>query len=224
MHDHKTMPPAALNVQEAALVQISAHTASGNLAALEGALRTGLDARLTVNQIKTALEQLYAYCGFPRSLNGINTLRSVLDARSEQGTQDPVGPSYQPTQGGDRYERGRVTLERLTKVAQAKPAPGFGEFSPEIDRFLKEHLFADIFDNPVLNHQQRELVTIAALAAMEGVVPQLRAHVGMGRNTGLTDAQLAQTAELIEAAANRAQANGLRQVLGLPEVPARHSS
>lgn len=224
MNDLKTGAPAALNVQEAALVQISAHTASGNLAALEGALRTGLDVGLTVNQIKTALEQLYAYCGFPRSLNGINTLRSVLDARSQQGTQDPVGPSYQPNQGGDRYERGRATLERLTKFAQAKPAPGFGEFSPEIDRFLKEHLFADIFDNPVLNHQQRELVTIAALAAMEGVVPQLRAHVGMGRNTGLTDAQLARTAELIEAAVNRTQANGLRQVLGLPEVPVRHPS
>lgn len=214
MNDLKTSAPAALNVQEAALVQISAHTASGNLAALEGALRTGLDVGLTVNQIKTALEQLYAYCGFPRSLNGINTLRTVLDVRSQQGIKDPIGQTYEPIEGGDRYERGRATLERLTKVAQAKPAPGFGEFSPEIDRFLKEHLFADIFDNPVLNHQQRELVTIAALAAMEGVTPQLKAHVDMGRNTGLTDAQLTQAAVLIEAAINKAQADQLRQLIG----------
>lgn len=208
---------ADLTVQEAALVQISAHTATGNLTALDGALRTGLDAGLTINQIKAALEQLYAYCGFPRSLNGINTLRTVLDARSQQGIKDPIGQTYQPIEGGDRYERGRTTLEKLTKVAQAKPAPGFGEFSPEIDRFLKEHLFADIFDNPVLTHRERELVTIAALAAMQGVEPQLRSHVGMGRNTGITNAQLAQVAELIEEAVNRSQADQLRQLIGHQE-------
>ncbi|MCP5328097.1 MAG: carboxymuconolactone decarboxylase family protein [Steroidobacteraceae bacterium] len=213
----QTSSATALTAQEAALVQISAHTATGNLAALDGALRTGLDAGLTINQIKAALEQLYAYCGFPRSLNGINTLRTVLDARSRQGIKDPIGQTYQPNEGGDRYERGRATLEKLTKVAQAKPAPGFGEFSPEIDRFLKEHLFADIFDNPVLTHRERELVTIAALAAMQGVEPQLGSHVGMGRNTGITNTQLAQVAELIEAAVNRSQADQLRQLISQQE-------
>lgn len=205
---------AALTVQETALVQIFAHTATGELPALDGALRAGLDAGLTVNQIKAALEQLYAYCGFPRSLNGINTLRTVLDARSRQGIRDAIGQTYQPIEGGDRYERGRATLERLTKVAQAKPASGFGEFSPEIDRFLKEHLFADIFDNPVLTHQQRELVTIAALASMTGVEPQLRSHVGIGRNTGISQAQLRHAADVIEEAINPTQARLLRQLIG----------
>ncbi len=212
---HPSAPQAsALNAQEIALVRIAAHTASGNLEALDPALRSGLDAGLTVNQVKTALEQLYAYCGFPRSLNGINTLRTVLDARSRQGIKDPIGQTYQPIEGGDRYERGRATLEKLTKVAQAKPAPGFGEFSPEIDRFLKEHLFADIFDNPVLTHLQRELVTIAALASMTGVEPQLRSHVGIGRNTGISQAQLRHAADVIEEAINPTQARLLRQLIG----------
>lgn len=204
---------SALNAQETALVRISALTASGNLQALDPALRSGLDARLSVNQIKTALEQLYAYCGFPRSLNGINVLRTVLDSRTQQGVRDEAGPAYQPIEGGDRYERGRATLEKLTGVRQLKPAPGFGEFSPEIDRFLKEHLFADIFDNPVLTHRERELVTIAALAAMEGVAPQLKSHVGMGRNTGITTTQLTQIAELIESTINKTQADQLRQLI-----------
>lgn len=207
-------PASALNDQEIALVRIAAHTANGNLEALDSALRTGLDAGLSVNQIKTALEQLYAYCGFPRSLNAINTLRAVLDSRARQGVRDEPGQSYQPIAGGDRYERGRVMLEKLTGVAQSRPAPGFGEFSPEIDRFLKEHLFADIFDNPVLTHRERELVTVAALAAMEGVAPQLKAHVGMGRNTGISDAQLLQTADLVETAVNETRSNQLRQLIG----------
>jgi hypothetical protein len=37
-------------------------------------------------------------------------------------------------------------------------------FSPAIDTFLKEHLFADIFVRDVISHQDRELATIAALA------------------------------------------------------------
>lgn len=206
-------PASALNDQEIALVRIAAHTASGNLDALDPALRSGLDAGLTINQVKTALEQLYAYCGFPRSLNGINSLRAVLDSRARQGVRDESGPTYQPMAGGDRYERGRATLEKLTGVRQLKPAPGFGEFSPEIDRFLKEHLFADIFDNPLLTHQQRELVTIAALASMNGVEPQLKAHVGMGRNTGLSQAQLRQAADVIETATSKPQADLLRRLI-----------
>ncbi|KJS29540.1 MAG: hypothetical protein VR64_20520 [Desulfatitalea sp. BRH_c12] len=37
------------------------------------ALNQGLDAGLTVNEIKEILVQLYAYAGFPRSLNAIGT-------------------------------------------------------------------------------------------------------------------------------------------------------
>jgi len=209
----------ALNPQEIALISISAHTATGNLQALDTALRAGLDAGLTVNEVKAALEQLYAYCGFPRSLNGINTLRTVIQQRQSEGIRDKVGPSHEPIEGGDRYERGRATLEKLTGVRQLKPAPGFGEFSPEIDRFLKEHLFADIFDNPILTYQQRELVTIAALASMTGVGAQLNAHIGMGRNTGITDAQLVRIADLIDSQVSRSQANQLRQLIGKPVVP-----
>ncbi|MCB1631734.1 MAG: carboxymuconolactone decarboxylase family protein [Steroidobacteraceae bacterium] len=210
---------SALNAPEIALIGISAHTATGDLQALDIALRAGFDAGLTVNQIKAALEQLYAYCGFPRSLNGINTLRAVVASREQQGVRDPTGPSHRPIEDGDRYERGRATLEKLTGVRQLKPAPGFGEFSPEIDRFLKEHLFADIFDNPILTYRQRELVTIAALASMSGVGSQLNSHIGIGRNTGITDGQLVQIADLIDSHVSRTHANQLRQLIGRPEVP-----
>lgn len=210
---------AALNAREIALVRISAHTATGNPEELDTALRAGLDTGLSISQVKAAVEQLYAYCGFPRSLNGINTLRAVIASREKQGVRDEPGQSHQPIVGGDRYERGRATLEELTGVRQSRPAPGFGEFSPEIDRFLKEHLFADIFDNKILTHRERELVTIAALASMSGVGSQLKAHIGMGRNTGIADEQLVQIADLIDSAVSRTQANQLRQLTGKPQLP-----
>jgi 4-carboxymuconolactone decarboxylase len=174
-------------------------TSVGNLESLKTQLSTGLEAGLTLGEIKEVLVQLYAYCGFPRSLNGINTFMKVVEERKAIGIQDVTGKEATPVTGSlDKYERGRKTLETLTKTPQVKPAPGFGEFAPRIDAFLKEHLFADIFDSDVLTYQQRELVTFSALSAMEGVAPQLQAHLTMGMNTGLTESQLRQVFSLIE--------------------------
>ncbi|MGH9871865.1 MAG: antibiotic biosynthesis monooxygenase [Pyrinomonadaceae bacterium] len=61
-----------LNAKEQSIVTISAFTATGDLEQLRKALNKGLDAGLTVNEIKEVLVHLYAYCGFPRSLNAIN--------------------------------------------------------------------------------------------------------------------------------------------------------
>ena len=203
-----------LNAKEQSIVTISAFTAKGDLENLQKALNRGLDSGLTVNEIKEVLVQMYAYCGFPRSLNGINALMSVVEERKKKGINDETGKTATPiTDTSDKYERGRKTLERLTGQPQSKPAKGFGEFSPAIDRFLKEHLFADIFDSDVLNYQQRELATISALATMPGVEPQLAAHLSMGMNIGLTESGLRQAFDLIEENVSREQAEIARKSL-----------
>lgn len=66
----------ALTTRQQAIITISALTAKGDLLRLRDALSTGLDARLTVDETKVVLV-FYAYCGFPRSLNGITTLMKV---------------------------------------------------------------------------------------------------------------------------------------------------
>lgn len=209
-----------LNEQQGPLAGISALTATGNLEPLKVELNHGLDAGLTINEIKEALVQLYAYCGFPRSLNALNTFKGVLDQRKSQGITDNEGKKIVVENDvPDKYEQGRKVLEILTQTRQTKPAPGFGEFVPRVDAFLKEHLFADIFASNVLTYQQRELVTISALAAMPGVEPQLQAHIGMGKNTGITDGQLADLAKVIEETISKTQANSLRKLISLPHTP-----
>ncbi|WP_207423796.1 carboxymuconolactone decarboxylase family protein [Desertivirga brevis] len=209
-----------LTAQQQSLVSISALTSVGDLEHLKTALHTGLDAGLTVNQTKEILVQLYAYCGFPRSLNGINTLMKVVEERKARGKKDVVGKEATSISVSlNKYERGRKTLETLTKTAQLQPAPGFGEFAPRIDTFLKEHLFADIFDSDVFTYQQREFITISALAAMTGVEPQLQAHIGIGKNTGITENQLEEIAQLIENQINKTQANTIRKIIERPLTP-----
>jgi len=212
----KAQEMAILTKQEKSLAGISATTATGKLDLLKIQLMEGLDNGLTVNEIKETLTQLYAYCGFPRSLNAINTFSAVLADRKAKNMIDPEGENIIQNVVEDKYEQGRKTLEQLTKTPQAMPAPGFGEFAPRIDAFLKEHLFADIFASKVLDFRKRELVTISALAAMEGVESQLKSHISMGRNTGITDAELKELSGIIRKTVSTTQANTLLKSIDQP--------
>ena len=63
------------------LVPLAAFTATGDLARLKDALHQVLDAGLTIEQAKEAMVQLYAYCGFPRSLNALGVLMQTVQER-----------------------------------------------------------------------------------------------------------------------------------------------
>ena len=54
--------------------------AQGDLERLEPAVRYALDNGVTVNELKEAFSQLYAYTGFPRSLNALGVLGKVLES------------------------------------------------------------------------------------------------------------------------------------------------
>ncbi|MCD8264175.1 MAG: antibiotic biosynthesis monooxygenase [Tannerellaceae bacterium] len=148
-----------------------------------------------------------------RSLQGINTFMSVLDQRRNRGINDPEGAEASPiTDTRDRYTRGREILEKLTATDQ-RTLTGANAFAPAIDTYLKEHLFADIFERDVLSYTERELATISALAAMPGVDPMLQSHLNMGLNTGLTEPQLRQAVSIIRTSVSRQQGNNASHIL-----------
>jgi alkylhydroperoxidase/carboxymuconolactone decarboxylase family protein YurZ len=72
-----------LNDKQQCLVAISSLTARGDITGLNTYLNKGLDAGLTISEIKEELVQLYAYCGFPRSLNALNAFMAVVEERKE---------------------------------------------------------------------------------------------------------------------------------------------
>lgn len=81
----------ALSAKQENIVTIAAFAAKGDLPQLKNALNTGLNAGLTVNEIKEILVQIYAYAGFPRSINGINTLMDVLEERGAKELRVRLG-------------------------------------------------------------------------------------------------------------------------------------
>lgn len=204
----------SLNAQQESIVSIAALTAVGDITHLKTQLSTGLDAGLTINEIKEVLVQMYAYCGFPRCLNGINTFMTVVEERKTKGIIDVMGKEASPiTDVVNKYETGKQTLQQLTGIEEKGPKTGANAFTPIIDTFLKEHLFADIFSRDVLTHQQRELATISVLSALEGVAPQLQFHLAVGLNIGLTEDQLKQVFSIIETLISKSQAEIAKNVL-----------
>lgn len=177
-----------------AIIPIAAFTANGDVSRLSEALRAGLDAGLSINDIKEVLVQMYAYCGFPRSLTALNTFMGVLRERKAKGINDPVGkePNKLPA-NVDKFAIG----EKIQTNLVGRPVAGpIYDFSPEIGVFLKEHLFCDIFSRNVLTNQERELATVSALAALPAEA-QLASHLKVCLNTGLTAAQLKEYVEVL---------------------------
>lgn len=204
----------ALSQRQQAIIPIAAFTASGDLDRLKPALAAGLDSGLTVNEIKEVLVQMYAYTGFPRSLNGINTFMVLTQEREAAGIQDPVGKEASPVSADlNRDAYGAKVRARLSGLETIPPPSAYQRFVPIIDTFLKEHLFADIFARDVLSDQERELATISALAAMTGTEAQLRFHLGATMNTGLTEAQMHAFVSVLGATVGPAQAASAQKIL-----------
>ncbi|WP_100410467.1 carboxymuconolactone decarboxylase family protein [Acidovorax sp. 69] len=185
-----------LSAPQQAIIPVAALAAAGDIARLNTALNHGLDSGLSVNDLKEVLVQVYAYAGFPRSLNALGELMKVLDARKQRGIQDPPGrtPGRVVPQGDALLAAGTANQTRLSGGPVSGP---LFAFAPAIDEYLKTHLFGDIFERDNLDWQSRELATVGMLSALPGADSQIQAHMRISMNVGLTASQLGQLAQVL---------------------------
>lgn len=185
-----------LSARQQAIPLMAASMAASQMHKLNSALNQGLDAGITINEAKEILVQLYAYTGFPRSLNALNELMKVVEARKQRGIEDVEGKApVSPVPAGD--ELLRVGTANQTKISGAPVQGPLFDFAPVINQFLQTHLFGDIFARDNLDWQSRELATVGALAATPGVEAQLLSHIRASMRVGLTASQLHQLAEVL---------------------------
>ena len=197
--------------KDKSIVEISIFTAIGNLKELEKSVNLGLDNELTVNEIKEIMVQLYAYCGFPRSLNALGVLSNTVDERKANGKVTEVGRESTPIPS-DRNSLVYGTQVQI-KIVGMEVKGGIYDFAPMADRYLKAHLFGDIFGQDILDYRTRELVTVAALASMDGVNSQLQAHIGISKNVGVTGDELNGIIEVLKDKLGFEKANNIKQFL-----------
>jgi quercetin dioxygenase-like cupin family protein len=192
-HETTTEP---LSAKQQVIPRIAAFAAMGDLPRLNASLNEGLDAGLSISESKEILVQLYAYSGFPRSLNALGELLKVVESRKQRGIADAPGaePSHATPMGDALLAKGTANQTQLVGA----PVEGhLFDFAPVINQFLRTHLFGDIFERDNLDWQSRELATVGALAAIPGVEPQLRAHMGISLRVGLSAEQLREVAQLL---------------------------
>ena len=189
-----TVNGQTLTERQKGLAACACLMAQGELERLEPAVRTALDKGVTINEMKEAFSQLYAYTGFPRSLNALGVLNNVLESSPSFG-ESGEGSHWQegkPWTRPEIWDDAAKALKQGTEVQTKLSGREFDyNFCPQDDYYLKSHLFGDIFAGDQLTAADREIVTVAALSGLEGVAPQLAAHkkgaVNMGNSQQLVD-------------------------------------
>lgn len=210
---HNGVPAlASLSPRQQALVPIAAFAASGNLERLRPALDAGLDAGLSISEVREVLLQLYAYAGSPRSLNALGQLMEVVQARAARGLHDEPGrqPGTAAPQGDALL---KVGTDNQTRLAGAPVAGPLFDFAPEANTYLRTQLFGDLFARDNLDWQSRELATLSMLSMTEGAEAQVFAHIGMSMNIGVGKDALAELADTLEVRVDAVSAQRIRQAL-----------
>jgi alkylhydroperoxidase/carboxymuconolactone decarboxylase family protein YurZ len=210
-----TSPSETLSAAQQAIVPIAAFAAAGDIAQLNTALNQGLDAGLSVSDAREVLMQLYAYAGFPRSLNALGELMKVVEVRKQRGVKDAPGraPSRPIPKGDALLAAGTANQTKLSGAPVQGP---LFDFAPVANEYLRTHLFGDIFERDNLDWQSREVATVSMLAALAGVESQLQAHIRISMNVGLSAQQMQQLGQVL---ADRVDADSARRAR---EALARH--
>ena len=181
--------------RQKAITELSALAGCGNVEKLEGAVERVLKAQiLSENEIGELFLQVYAYAGFPRSLNAQSVLKDAVLMLEKNNIPYQKGslPSFVPDDipAGTKYNNGREVINQIFAGKASQKKPSANGYSETTDIFLKEHLFNDITSRNNLNFTDRELCTVSILAALENVNPQLAAHLSGAMNTGTTAEEL----------------------------------
>ncbi|MEH7252732.1 carboxymuconolactone decarboxylase family protein [Neobacillus niacini] len=97
-----------------------------------------------------------------------------------------------------RYQRGLDIMNEITLTdnkeigTHADIVAAFKELAPDLESFIVEFAFGDIYSREGLTKQQQTMVTIASLVTL-GTEPQLELHINTGLTIGLTPKEIVGT-------------------------------
>ena len=91
----------------------------------------------------------------------------------------------------DRYRLGVEILQQLSGNRLEPVGNKVAEVAPDFARMTIEFPFGDLYAREILDLRTREVVALAALAAV-GALPQLRTHVAAALHLGWARAEIAE--------------------------------
>ena len=167
-----------LSPRQQAIVQLAALSAIGANSYLRDEIENALVARhLAPEDVVLILNQLTSYYGFPRAEKAFSALDGLVDpALAFQLPADEM--SF-------RHKTGKDAYTKLDPNGYAAITNMFGPLAKNLPDTTFP-LFGDAYSPEGLSLPDRQLATIAALAAMDTAEPQLRFHIRTSLRIGLS--------------------------------------
>jgi 4-carboxymuconolactone decarboxylase len=159
----------------AALIQLSAALATGDMAALERALSKA-EAVANAGAVEETLLQSYLFLGYPAALRGLGVWRRLSGRPAPAPSSDAAewqrrGEATCATVYGGQYERLRENIARL---------------HPDVEQWMLVEGYGKVLGRPGLDLATRELCIVALLAPQEAA-PQLYSHLRGALNAGAAE-------------------------------------
>ena len=129
----------------------------------------------TPEEIREVIIQMCGYAGFPATLNAMKTLVEVLQ---ETGQALPTDSLHAGSEG--RYERGKNLLAMIAPEQERILKETYDPINPDIAKYVIAFGYGDIYARGLLSLRDRQVATIAALAAKGTAPSQLRFHMAGG--------------------------------------------
>lgn len=86
--------------------------------------------------------------------------------------------------------KGKTNLAMIEGSDRASIVEALQDISPDLANLAITFVYGDIYSRPGLTLQHRQLATVAALAAMGGLTPQLKFHIAGALNVGCPETQM----------------------------------
>lgn len=149
---------------------------------VQGAMKAGA----TPAQIHESIMHTTPYVGYPRSKAALLQMHKAF---KKAGIKMPLAKAGTITEA-TRFDKGlekqiEAAGERIITGRKTAPADQM-----HINDFLAANCFGDYYTREVLNMQERELLTFAAIISLGGADPQARGHVAANLKVGNTRKQL----------------------------------
>lgn len=139
-----------------------------------------LGAARTLGVRRVAAEEsalmLMLYAGYPAALEGLRVLNAAWPGRARRTREGGTG---------DWLRRGEALCSRVYGSSYARLVPAVEALHPDLARWMVEHGYGRVLSRRGMTARDRELVTVAALAAL-GWERQLVSHLLGARRVGAT--------------------------------------
>jgi len=151
---------------------------------LNSALTIGLDPR----EIREVLIQCSIYAGFPTTVNSLELLRDVLEARNI----DVLPMDVEEVSLDELEGRGRALWDRLLHDDRDDPSAPTTILAPDLRHIELQYVFGEIYHRPGLDLRSRAICAIASLVALR-FEDQLAAWIRGGLRAGLSKEEVVET-------------------------------